>query len=545
MSRSEIIQQARELYKQRAWTQVFSQLSKANEEKPLEPENLEKLSMAAYLTGRDSDSEDFLTRAHHDFLGRGEIEPASRCAFWLGFRLMIKGEKARGSGWISRAGRLLEDSQIVCAINGYLILPAALKNMGGGNYSTAYELFVQALETGNRFGDPDLRAMGRLGKGHALIRLGDTRKGVSLLDEAMAGVEAGEVSPMVAGIVYCAVIEACQEIFDLRRAKEWTSALSRWCESQPDMIPFRGQCLVRRAEIMQLHGTWDDAMDEVQKACELLTMPPGEPAAGEAFYRKGELHRMQGEFSKAEDAYHNASKWGRQPQPGLGRLRLAQGKPEAARKMILHLYDEISDRYKRARILSAFIDIMLDAKEMTRAHEAADELTKIADETGTPYLQAIAAQAYGSLLLAEGECNEALHLLRQAWSAWEKLEAPYFSARVRVLIGLACRELGDTDTAMMEFDAARWIFKRLGAEPDLARLDLLTRSDSAGNSEGLSPRQLEVLRLVAAGESNKAIANLLFISDRTVERHVSDIFAKLNVSSRAAATAYAYKYKLV
>jgi len=545
MSISDALKKGRESIEGQAWATAYNLFSKADNQHSLEPIDLERFAKAAYLTGKDSDSEELWTRAHQQFLVRENFEPAARCAFWLGFKLMMRGEHARGGGWISRAGRILEEAQLDCVVAGYLIIPAALQKLGEGNYPAAREMFAQALDAGKRFGDPSLCALGRLGSGQALIELGEMELGIQLLDESMAAVEADEVTPIAAGIIYCAVIEICQKIFDLHRAREWTHALNRWCESQPDLVPFRGQCLVRRAEIMQFQGTWKDAFRESEKACKLLSKPPGEPAAGEAYYRKGELCRIRGDFSKAEEAYQNASKWGREPQPGLALLCLAKGQLESSNKMVLRLFRETEKRLKRVQFLPAIVDILLESGDAQKAREAAEELNEIAAEINTPYLNAMASRAYGSVLLTEGDTGNALKKLRQSWSAWEKLEIPYESARCRVLIARACRELGDTETAKMEFNAAKWVFQRLGAVPDIQRVDNLINPGRNESLHGLTNRQLEVLRLVAGGMSNKDIAGKLYISERTVERHVSDIFNKLNVSSRSAATAYAYEHRLL
>ena len=536
------LQRGRDAYERRSWLEAYESLSRADEEKPLEAEHLELFSITALMLGRDDDAVRALERAHHRYLQQDEPLRAVQCAAWICMNFASRGAVGPATGWLGRAQRLLEHEPQAGAERGYLLLPGVFEREAAGDFAAAAALAGEAAAIGERFGDANLFALAIHAQGSMLIMDGEVRRGLALLDEAMVAVTTTDVLPFVIGMVYCGVILACQNVLEVGRAREWTNALTRWVETQPDLVAFTGRCLVHRAEILQLGGSWPDALEEARRAGGRFA-ETGNPAAGVAHYRQGELLRLLGEFEASEEAYREASRFGWEPHPGLAQLRLAQGRTEAAAASIRRAGAEITQPLKRAGLLPAFVEIMLASGQLEEAQGACHELDGIAARYESTMLDAMVAHARGAVALAGGDPAAALVDLREAWRIWQELDAPYEVARTRVLVGQACRTLGDDEAAALELEAARAAFERLGARPDVARVDGLA-PQAGENMHGLSRRELEVLQLVAAGLSNREIAAKLVISEHTVARHVQNIFAKLGLSSRTAATAFAFEHGL-
>ncbi len=538
------LEKGREAFRQKKWSEARTLLEAADRLSPLSTEDYESLGIARFLLSPDTGGLDVLEEAHHTFVARGDVRRAAKTAFSLGMSLINRGQNASGRGWLARASRMLDDAELDCAERGYLLIPAAIQAARAGDLDTAIAIHREAIAIGKRFRDFDLVTLARHGEGRTLLRSGAVDGGLAIIDEVMVSVASGEVSPVVAGIIYCSVIEALHEVYDVRRARDWTAAMERWCAGQPDLVIYRGECMVYHAHTLQIGGEWEKARDESAQACARFLGPPPHPAAGSAFYQEGELHRVTGRFADAEAAYVQAGTLGRNPQPGLALLRLAQGRVDTAAVMIKRVLSESRDPMERAAILPAFVEVMIEAGDLDSARSAAAELAGIGADSGSMYLRGLAAQATGATLLAAGQIPAALQELRIARRIWSELEAVHHAAQVRLLIGLACRRLGDEDSARLELDTARQVFLQLGAEPDLARIDELERKRTRDRVGGLTGREVELLNLLATGKTNREIAQQLVISEKTVARHVSNIFNKIGVSSRAAATAYAYRHDL-
>lgn len=534
-----LLERGRVAYRDRAWERAFRELAAADAQAVLGADDLWRLAWAGQLSGHEEAFRSAIERAHRAYVDAGAPAAAARCAIWAAIRLAGVGEAGQASGWLGRARRLLDRAGGEHVEYGYLQLSEAQRNLALGDYGAAFDAAHAATETAERFGDVDLHAFALHAQGIARLRQARVQEGLALIDEAMLAVTADELMPVVSGIVYCSVIAACRNVYALERVHEWTDALRAWCERQPELVPFSGRCMVHRAEIMLLHGAWPEALDEARQAearCDRSGEADGVAAAR---YAQGELHRLRGAYAEAGEAYRQAALLGHDPQPGLALLRLAQGRVDAAVRAVRRALDERRSPASRARVLPAAVEVLLAVGEVDAAHAYARELAAIAETYGEGVLDTLVAHWAGAVALAAGDAAGALVALRRAWRGWHALEAPYEAARSRELVGLACEALQDGETAALEVEAARESYRRLGAEPDVARLE-----GHAPGARGLTPRELEVLRLVAGGGTNKAVAAALGVSERTVERHLSNIYDKLGVSSRSAATAYAYEHGL-
>ena len=543
----EELRQGRAAFDRREWRQAYLRLTAADAIVPLASLDLEWLAAAASLSGHDHASLELWARAYHHYSRQHDAARAARCAFWIALELLNVGEKAQAGGWLVRAQHLLDEQHGDCAERGLLLVLTARLDAMRGDLATASATAVAAAALAARFDDPDLKAFGSLIVAQMHASNGRPTSALALFDEIMVAVTGGEVSPVAVGTVYCAVIDGCHSLADVERAREWTAALSRWCSAQPELVRFRGQCLVHRAEILRLSGEWTEALREAGELCASRAedRPAPRSPVGAAFYELAEIHRVRGDFPEAEKAYRRTAQWGRSPEPGFALLRLAQGRVQAAAASIRRVIGEQLTGLARARALAAAVEILIAVRDLGAARRAAGELQQLADATRTRLLRALSSQATGNVLLSEGNAQAALAELRSAWMAWQDLEAPYEAARVRVLLALACRMLEDHDAAELELEAARGVFQRLAATPEIARVQALLQARAPMSAQRLTTRELQVIRLIAGGKTNRAIARQLAISERTVDRHVANILRKLDVPTRSAATAYAYDHDLV
>jgi DNA-binding CsgD family transcriptional regulator len=537
-----LLTDGRHAFRERRWADAARLLGEAEAQDPLEADDYEALTTARFLRCPDQAGAGVMIAASHALLERGDVARAARAAFWAGATLARLGERAASSGWVSRGLRLLEEAGLQDSVErGYLLIPSIFDALRARELEVASGLIAESGSIARRFHDPNLATLVRHLDARALMARGQVPAGLAILDDVVVTATTSEISPLIAGLLFCSAIVIAHQVHDLGRAREWTAAAERWRESQPDLEMYRGECQVYRAHVLQVAGDWPRAQRQVASACEAFLQPPPHPAAGLAFYEQGELHRLTGRHAEAEAAFTRAASLGHSAQPGLALLRLAQGRAEAATAGIRRALTEASEPLARAGVLPAFVEIMVAAGGHDEARAAAAELREVAAQSGSDYLKAMAAQAEGAVRLTVGDAGSALPRLRDAAAAWQRLEAAYSFARTRLMIGEACAALGDADAARLEIEGARDVFRQLGAEPDLRAAEALLVTPNRRRPAGLTEREVELLALLATGRTNREIAGDLFISEKTVARHVSNIFNKIGVSSRAAATAFALR----
>ena len=530
--------QARDLHAQSRWADACEQFAAADRSEPLHADDLERYAEAAQILGRGDEAIQLLRRAFNSRIAAGERDRAITSAFWLFQALIVNAEFSRASGWAAQVRRSVQDVN-----HGWLLFTQAYFLIASAEFDQAAQLLARAAEDGSRRGETDLLAFATTVWGRALIKAGRLPEGLSRLDEAMVLVAELKTSPRATSMLYCSAIATCQEAREFGRAREWTHALGAWLDSLPRLGgAYFGNCRIYRAYLMCLRGSWQEALEEVAFVCDDLSGDYGQLVAGHAHYRLAEIHRLLGN-PEAEAGYRRAAELGGPTQPGLSLLRLTQGEVDKAVLGIRRALAETPAQLDRLDLLTAAVTIMLAAGDIDSARQATAELAGIAAVYPTAGVQAELAAARGAVALSEGDPAAALPLLRSASRGWREIDVPHAVATVSVLLGLACRAVGDEDAAQLELESARSTFVRLGARPDLQRAEELLRPAEVPGL--LSAREIEVLRLVAAGKTNHAIATELFVSERTVHRHVSNIFDKLGVRSRAAAASYAIQHHLV
>jgi DNA-binding CsgD family transcriptional regulator len=530
--------EAREAYERRDWAAALERLRGMG---GLGADDTFALATSAYLLGNVDEAVRALQAGYQDRIRNGDSLGAVRFASWLGLLLNVRGEVAVGGGWVARAQRLLETEPEDIVERGYLLAHEFFQHLDRGDFARARETAARIVETGRRFSEPDLVAQGLMMQGRIMIYSGRVPEGLALLDEAMVGLTAGEVSPIIAGMVYCSMIEACQEVSDFSRAASWTSALTRWCEAQPGLIPYTGQCSLHRGQIMRLRGAYDEALAEFALAQRRYQTEGTVAPAGLALTEQGDVLRILGKLDEAEAAYQLSAELGYEPQPGLVLAWLVRGRTAAAISAVRRLMAETRGPVQRSRLLPAAVEVMIATRLPEEARRYSDEFSGIASAFGSPALRAMAAYAAATVELASGETDEALGHGRESVRLWSDIGSPYEASRARVLVARALRELGDEDSATAELAVARHGFADVGAAPGVQQVDKLLGRARPG---GLTEREIEVLKLVAEGRSNPDIARTLVLSHKTVERHLSNIFTKLDVPSRTAAAAYAHEHGL-
>jgi DNA-binding NarL/FixJ family response regulator len=510
------------------------------DEPEVEAERLDLMADAAWWLGRVEESIEARQAAHRVFAVLGEQRRAGMCAVWLYQDHCLRARPAAASGWLQRARRALADDTS-CAEYGALLLREAEVAHGGGQLDRAAELAEQARALGCALESADLEAEALQTLGRVLIDGGQPAAGLAHLDEAMLFAVEGRLGPYATGKVYCSLIGACEELGDLRRAAEWTDATATWAAQHPLAI-FPGICRVHRAVVLERRGALEHAEREATRACAEL-VGSHLPNAVAAYAEVGDIRRRLGDLPRAEEAFAQAEDLCGRPCAGAALLRLAQGRLEEARRIIAGcLAEKPSNRLGRARLLPAAVHIAIAADDLVGAEAAVGELESIAQTFETPMLHALAALARGRLQLAEGNPSVAAATIQSAARLWQELQVPYEVATACTLLGQAQSEAGDHNAGKQSFDKARVLFEQIGARLDARAIEPARRTRRPA---GLTEREVEVLSLLATGQANKEIAATLHLSAKTVSRHLTNIFNKIGVTSRTAATAFAFEQNLI
>ena len=498
----------------------------------LTADDLAAYADAAWWLGRIDDNLRLSAAACDAFLADSRPVEAAWAAMVLGIFHLGRGDEPQGMGWIGRAARLLEGIP-ECPVHGYLLLLSGVEaSLQAGQPAAAVDAARRIQGLGRRLDQPDLVALGLNGEGRALIKSGHVVDGLKLLDEAMVAVVGGELGLFASGTLYCHTIAACHEVADIRRMTRWVELTERWLATFPAAVAFGGLCAVHRAQLHLFRGEWDEAERTALRVGADLDANRIDYAA-EAWYVVAEARRLRGD-PDAADAYDEAHARGRDPQPGRALLRLQEGDPAGAATSVRSAVAAAgTDPLRRAPLCAAAVEIAVAVGRLDDAAAAASELVATAGMYATSGLEAMAASARGAVLLAEGSAEEALAVLRDACRRWLDLGAVYDAAGTCVRLAEAYRALGDEASAAAEVARAETTYERLGAH-----------WPARGAPDGLTQRECEVLTLVADGRSNREIGEALHISDRTVARHLTNIFHKIDVTSRTQAARYAIDHGL-
>jgi len=464
---TDLAERGREALARRAWDEAYEALAAADAASPRGPADLEALGEAAVWTDHHDESIDARQRAHEAYLAAGETAAAARVAIALVPNHIARLNMSGASGWFNKAKRLL-DEEPESVTHGELAAMTALIQLATGEIDPGLDSARVTHRLGQKYADRDLVALGLVFQGFALARLGRLEDSMAMLDEAMAGAVAGELGPFATAMVYCRTICTCLDLFDFRRATEWTD-LVQGITDVAGPVGVAGDCRTHRTAVKIFRGEWADGEREAERACtESAAWDLNHTAT--ALYELGEIKRRMGDFVAAADAFRRSHELGGVPHPGLALLQLAEGDVDGAALAVAGALVDTQDQLVRAKLLPAQVDITLASGDIDTARMAAIELDGIAERYGSGALHAAADTARGALRLVDGDARAAIRDLRSGRRAWQDIGAPYETARARVHIAEALAATGDHVSATMELEAALSAFQRLGAKPDAERV---------------------------------------------------------------------------